>query len=185
MHTEMGGDGEKPECDFPGACPDCLYCRFHFRIYRHLTIRTRSPALADDLTQDTILQAMRRIDCFAGRGSLVNWLLAIANNLYNRHLANEKRLRQIVERRNENTAALPPQDENDGEELHEAVRELQRELAALPAYLRAPLELTALRGCDYAEAAETLEIEITTLRMRIHRAKKILAKRLYRYKALF
>lgn len=47
-------------------------------VYRYLLYQTASRDLAEDLTQETFLQAWRHLDTFSGRGSLKAWLLAIA-----------------------------------------------------------------------------------------------------------
>ncbi len=174
-----------PPGTFPQERPEWLYRQYYLRVYRHLAARTRSESLADDLTQDTLLQAMRSVGSFEGRGSLVNWLLAIANNVHNRHLARENRLREVLELRFAEAAGRSFQEREEGNGMAEAVRDLRAELAALPYSVRAPLELTALRGYGYVDAAAMLGMEVTTLRMRIHRAKKILGKRLCRHRDLF
>lgn len=51
-------------------------------------------------------------------------------------------------------------------------------LRRLPAQLRLPLMLCYMEGMSYEEAAKALRIPVTTLRSRIHRAKKALRKEL-------
>ncbi len=185
MQQEAADSGDALQGIPPEESPDWLYREYYPRIYRHLAVRSHSEFLADDLAQDTLLQAMRHKDSFAGRGSRMNWLLTIANNMHNRHLAHEKRFRRVLETRFAESSGRSLPEEDGENAMAEAVRDLRAELAALPASLRAPLELTALRGRGYVEAAAALGIEVTTLRMRIHRAKKILEKRLNRHRDLF
>lgn len=51
-------------------------------------------------------------------------------------------------------------------------------LRMLPAKLRLPLMLCYMEGMSYEEAAAALHIPLTTLRSRLHRAKKALRKEL-------
>ena len=51
-------------------------------------------------------------------------------------------------------------------------------LRTLPAKLRLPLMLCYMEGMSYEEAAAALRIPLTTLRSRLHRAKKALRKEL-------
>src|SRR5689334_11706592 len=47
---------------------------FYPGVYRYLLLMSGRPELAEDLTQETFLQAWRHLDQFAGRSSLRVWL---------------------------------------------------------------------------------------------------------------
>jgi RNA polymerase sigma-70 factor, ECF subfamily len=69
------------------------------------------------------------------------------------------------------------------EEIPEPIAPLQDPtlalvLRTLPDKLRLPLMLCYMEGMSYEEAAEALHIPLTTLRSRLHRAKKELRKEL-------
>ncbi len=184
MASASLGDEDGNARSPPEINPDWSCCDHYFHVYRHLLARTHSASLADDLTQETMIQAMRRLDCFQGRGAIENWLLVIANNIFNRYLEQEKRLRRHVEML---SLQMPKSWEDTGahEQLAEAIEDLRHEIAALPLFLRVPLEITAFQGYDYAEASAILGINRSTLRMRIYHAKQLLAKRLEKHKTLF
>jgi RNA polymerase sigma-70 factor (ECF subfamily) len=57
-----------------------LYQRYVDRVYSFVLFRVRDTALAEDLTQEVFLQALRALDAFDWRGSLAPWLLRIARN---------------------------------------------------------------------------------------------------------
>src|SRR6266851_2944018 len=48
-------------------------------VYRYLLYLTGSPEAAEDLTQETFLQAWRRLESFEGRAALRTWLHRIAH----------------------------------------------------------------------------------------------------------
>ncbi len=50
------------------------------RVLSYLAFRLRDRDLAEDLTQEVFLQAMRGLDRFEWRGSLTPWLMRIARN---------------------------------------------------------------------------------------------------------
>lgn len=153
------------------------------RVYRHLLSRTRSEPLADDLAQETMLQALRSAHMYAGRGKFEHWLLTIANNLFSRHLQREKRLRTHIRQ----CVMEMPRDAAGEEQadLGTALEDLRLELRALPSSLRQSLETAVLQERSYDEAAAMLGITLPTLRMRVFRAKRILEKRLSKYRNMF
>src|SRR5947199_9079165 len=51
-------------------------------VYRHLLYLTRHPETAEDLTQETFLQAWRHLDQFEGRAPLRVWLHQIARRQF-------------------------------------------------------------------------------------------------------
>ncbi|MDQ3938740.1 MAG: RNA polymerase sigma factor, partial [Chloroflexota bacterium] len=110
--------------------------------------------LAEELTQQTFIQALERQDTFAGRSSDMTWLVAIARNKladhYRRVDREERRhLRLIVREINvqdgDSTWAL-----EDREVVQAALR-------GLPALQRAAVVLCYVDGLSVREAAEILK----------------------------
>jgi RNA polymerase sigma-70 factor (ECF subfamily) len=63
-----------------------LYDHYHGSVYRFLFYRTRSAALAEDLTSDTFLRALRGMSGFRWQGKDFGaWLMTIARNLCTDH----------------------------------------------------------------------------------------------------
>src|SRR5919202_1116561 len=52
---------------------------YYLGVYRYLLYLTGSPQAAEDLTQETFLQAWRGLDTFEGRAALRTWLHRIAH----------------------------------------------------------------------------------------------------------
>ncbi len=72
------------------------------RVYRYLAARCAGDvALAEELTQQTMVEAIRSRDRFDGRSSVVTWLCAIGRNKlvdhYRRHGREERRHLQLVD----------------------------------------------------------------------------------------
>lgn len=72
------------------------------RVYRYLAARCGGDdALAEDLTQQTFVEAVRQRERFNGRSEIVTWLCAIGRNKlvdhYRRHGRDERRHRQLVD----------------------------------------------------------------------------------------
>lgn len=59
-----------------------LYERYVDVVYRYIYVRVGSPHLAEDLTSETFLRALRRMDSFSWQGrDIAAWFITIARNL--------------------------------------------------------------------------------------------------------
>ncbi|MFF3310538.1 sigma-70 family RNA polymerase sigma factor [Streptomyces sp. NPDC002952] len=70
-----------------------LYNEHQRTVYRFLYFRTRNKELAEDLTQETFIRALRRISTFTERpltGGFGAWLATIARNLHADHVKSSR-----------------------------------------------------------------------------------------------
>lgn len=72
------------------------------RVYRYLITRCGGdPSLAEELTQQAFVEAVRRRQRFGGRSDLVTWMIAIGRNKlvdhYRRHGRNARRHDQLID----------------------------------------------------------------------------------------
>ena len=65
---------------------ESVYQAYFDRVYRYLLSLCRDPHLAEDLTAETFLKAMKGLESFRGESDLGTWLCAIAKNQYLTHL---------------------------------------------------------------------------------------------------
>lgn len=130
---------------------------------------------ARDLTQDAFLAAYHHLDRFDEERSFYNWLYRIACN------------RAISQRRRQRFRGPLPFEEppspwpspEDRFLARESAAGVRQALARLPAkYLRVLL-LRYYHGCSYAEISRRLDLPTTTVRSRLHRARRLLAARLH------
>ncbi len=69
----------------------CLYDYYVDTVYRYIYYRVENRALTEDLTSDTFLRALRRIDTFTWQGrDFAAWLVTIARNLVADHFKSSK-----------------------------------------------------------------------------------------------
>ena len=87
-----------------------LYQRHVDRVYGFVRFRVRDDALAEDLTQEVFVQAMRSIGSLAWQGSLAPWLMRIARNTVIDHW---RRAGRRAERTLSVTEAGADEDEED------------------------------------------------------------------------
>jgi RNA polymerase sigma-70 factor (ECF subfamily) len=136
--------------------------------------------VADDLTQEVFLQAIRGLPSFRGRAKFSTWLYRVAMNAIHKHLGRERR--SPIEFREElpdaGHAGSPPDQAALSDELQGV---LETALAELDPVLRAALVLTCLGGLPIPEAAAVENCSLPTMYWRIHRARRLLKCRLQKY----
>ena len=172
------------------ACDDCI--RQHAPgVYRLALRLMRNEAEAEDVTQDTFLNAFKAIDRFDGRAELRTWLYRIAYNAALMRLRRPKPELLPVDEASEPENGTPvPQQLFDWSRLPE--QELERaELRAqmegaireLPEKLRAVFVMRELEDLSTEETAKALGIKIEVVKTRLHRARLWLRERLSAYLA--
>lgn len=168
---------------------DLLVTRHSADIYALLIRLTNDAEEANDLLQETFLSVVKAIRSFRGDSQLKTWLYRIAVN----HSRN--RFRWWKRRKFEKTVSLDSSygDEErplsdtirgnlrDPEEdaiLRERQQALKDALAALPAIFREVIILSDIEGFDYETIAETLEVNIGTVKSRLSRGRAELKRRI-------
>ncbi|MCZ7646748.1 MAG: sigma-70 family RNA polymerase sigma factor [Planctomycetota bacterium] len=152
----------------------------HQQVYTFILRMIGNPEDAADLTQDALLQTFRtksKVD--PDSAGYVKWCYTIARNLavdYRRkkrpRAAEDEELERAVDAR-----TLRPEEVYEHRVKSAEVRE---ELLALPEMYREVLLLRYQTEMSYEQIAEVLEVPVTTVETRIHRAKKMLRERLER-----
>jgi RNA polymerase sigma-70 factor (ECF subfamily) len=152
-----------------------VFEEYYERIYRYVLGMVRDPAQAEDLTQETFLRAFRQRDSLRDAGALTAWLYRIATHV------SLDRLRQRTRRApRESDADLTEVDvaDPDGPSLQQEVEQeemsacVQRYVADLPDSYRAVILLHDLHGLTALQIAETLELPLTTVKIRLVRARR-------------
>jgi RNA polymerase sigma-70 factor (ECF subfamily) len=142
---------------------------------------------AEDLVQETFLQAYRKWDQFEGRSAATTWLYTIASRLcrrMRRKRAGEPQriasLHELLPFKEGPVPDLPADD--DGPLMHNLRREsqehLERAIVSLPTGFRLPLILKEIVGFSVAEVAEILGLKEATVKTRLHRARHVLREEL-------
>jgi RNA polymerase sigma-70 factor (ECF subfamily) len=175
----------------PEAATD-LVAAYGDRVYR-LAIRiTGNGSDAEEVVQDALWAATRKIDTFRGTAAFGSWIYRIAANA-----AYQKRRGRRADRNgtswDEIALAMdetgePVQPGNDWSprlkdpllqaELHTVLRAAIDEL---PEEHRATFLLHDVEGLSNPEIAETLRIKLATVKSRVHRARLFLRARLATY----
>ena len=138
-------------------------------------------AEAEELAQEVFLRVHRAIGEFRGDAKLSTWLYAIASRLcLNRLTSGERRVVRLGE---ETLAWRASREVGPAEELERTELEtaLHRAIAELSEERRIVVVLRDLEGLSYEEIAAALELELGTVRSRLHRARMDLRDKLERF----
>lgn len=127
------------------------------------------PALADDLAQDAFLAAFERVAEFRGEGAFSAWVRRIAARLYVRRWRKDAHL----------DLEADPADPGHGGEVSAAARiDLDEALKTLSPAERLCVSLCYGAGVSHAEAAETLNVPLGTVKSHVKRGLDKLRERL-------
>jgi RNA polymerase sigma-70 factor (ECF subfamily) len=147
------------------------------RVYRLALRLTGDAHAAEDLTQETLLRAWRRLDRLRAPGAARVWLFRITVNLWRDQL---RRGRSPVARAgklaDDIAGRCVPPDRAAADQ--EAVRRALKAMEALPTRQRQVLYLNACEGLSAPEAAEVLGISPTAAKASLSLARKRLRDRL-------
>ena len=147
-----------------------------FRVANYLTRGDRETA--EDLTQETFIQALKSFQRYTPGTNCRAWLVAILYHLNakRRYKLGRLKLVEDVEEQIANTVAYVPPI---AEELKD--EEILRALERLPQAFRDVVVLTDVEEFSYKEVAALLVVPIGTVMSRLHRGRKLLRQQLTDY----
>jgi RNA polymerase sigma-70 factor, ECF subfamily len=143
-------------------------------IYRLALRLLRHPQDSEDATQDVLVRVIRFSPAFRNGSALATWLYRITYNVCMTRLRERGRSPLWNDRGALELAADHPWDrENDRLVVREAVRRL-------PARYRVPIALFFFDQLSHEQIARRLDMPVNTVKIRIHRGKRLLRQELSR-----
>ena len=121
---------------------------------------------AEDATQDAFVQAWRNLGGFRADAAFPTWMYRIVTNRCLNMLRARRRTEPLPDDR-EAPASRPDRIT----EARWQVEDLKLAILRLTPEQRAPLVLRELQGCSYEEIAEALDVSISAVKSRLHRAR--------------
>ncbi|HSK09314.1 MAG TPA: sigma-70 family RNA polymerase sigma factor [Vicinamibacterales bacterium] len=138
---------------------------------------------AEDLTQDIFLKIFRSLETFDRRANFQTWLISVSRNLCIDYYRSVRRERQTIDRqlRSEEmpavSATVSPLRSLENRDL---AAQLRQALQLLPATLRTAVLLRDIHELSYQEIAERLHLPEGTVKSRINRGRRELARQIQR-----
>jgi RNA polymerase sigma-70 factor (ECF subfamily) len=139
--------------------------------------------LAEDLTQDVFLKIFKALGTFDRRANFHTWLISVSRNLCIDHYRSVRKEREMVDRSIGAADVSPVSTEPDALvtlESGDRRAMLYRALARLPDTLRAAVLLRDIQELSYQEIADLLALPEGTVKSRINRGRKELARQIQR-----
>jgi len=155
------------------AAFEALVRQCYQQIYRWALVRVGEPDEADDVTQEVLVRLYRHLSSWEGRGRFTSWLYGVTRNA--------AASQTVRGRGREARAALEgvapspggAEDRILGRIHAEGVMELiERVVQELPARQRELFDLIDLQGFTPAEVAEMLDMNPSTVRVHLFKARK-------------
>ena len=164
---------------------EVLVRRHNQRLFCAVRSILRDDSDVEDVLQDAYLAAYRNLAAFERRAAFSTWLTRIA---INRALDRRRRRARVVsldplapeiatrvDGRTQSHATEDPERQSARREL---ARLLEDAIDALPDVFRGVYVLRDVEGMNTEETAESLSLEPSTVRTRLHRARALLRERL-------
>ena len=148
------------------------------RIYRYLLSMAKDPDVAEDLTQETFLRALRGLGSLRDRAALVSWLYRLATNVFIDWVRAEGRRRlAYVDGQDRDGADLVGEIPDPAARVDRRVEQsemsecVQDFVDDLPDDFRSVILLHDAHGLSNPEIAEMLGLTVPTTKIRIHRGR--------------
>jgi RNA polymerase sigma-70 factor (ECF subfamily) len=165
----------------PKVTPELVFREYAPRIYHIARRMLGNDADAEDVTQDVLLQVIRKLDTFRGDAQLTTWLHRVTVNAalaYRQKRANRQK-HEVHETPEESLevapAGSPVKRWNVGPEepvlAAEQAHVIEMAIGELPGPFRDVYVLADVEGLPNSEIADMLGLSVPAVKSRLHRAR--------------
>jgi len=174
------------------GCPKALEALVRLvqpRVYGWCLARTGDRVEADDLCQQVLIQALRKLDTFRGEARFTSWLFRIVRNESvsrgRSRARREERVRELVPEGEtaplEDTAGpAPPEDPGRAVDTERLLERVEACFLDLSPRQRQVFQLVELEGWSAADAARELGVAPATVRVLLLRARRAIREEILR-----
>lgn len=156
------------------------------QIYRTALALVKNEAEAEDVVQEAVLKAYRKLGNFRGDARFSTWLIAITLNEARGRLRKERRtVFDSLDERSDESGDYTPAVLTDWREVPLAVLErqevralVQQAVSELPETYREIVTLRDVEELSVNDTATLLGISVSLVKVRLHRARMMLQRKL-------
>jgi RNA polymerase sigma-70 factor (ECF subfamily) len=189
------GTGAKPEPLEPlSSLPlsaEQVYHDYAPRVYNMARRMVRSDVDAEDVTQDVLLQVVRKLPTFRGDSAFPTWLHRVTVNAALSH----RRKRAVREERRAEAPFEAYVEDGSTEDsgrsrsvgpdaqalARERRKQIERAIAALPEVYRKVFLLADVEGQPNADIADAMRLSLSAVKSRLYRARQLMRGALASY----
>ena len=142
------------------------------RVYRFCLRLTSNPTTAEDILQESLIQALQNLDKLREPGAFLSWVFQIARNCFLGQI--RKRKNEVQGVSSEELEAIP---DHNSTNLDDRIL-VGQGLDELEPDDRAILLLVDSEGLSYREVADMVGVSENALRSRLHRARQRFLKKI-------
>ena len=170
---------------------DDVYKLYAGRILRVAYRFTQNEEVSRDLTQDVFIKVYQRMAEFRNKAQIYTWIHRIAVNHVLNYLRRERRNKwyDIMDQKisslvHDDMTAIPKQNDSRSLTPHQVMEQSEREsiikkaIDSLAPKYRVPFVLFRFEEMSYQQIADSMNLSLSAVEARIHRAKKQLIKTL-------
>jgi len=160
--------------------------KYRIKMFNLAFSLTRNREVADDLAQDIFIKAWLALPKFKFQSQFSTWLYRIAVNASKDLLRKESKLRKVSLEDSPPLTLMQEDTTNEFDAVQEDEKRrklVHRALESMPEKYRAILILRDIQGMPYGEIGSILDISPGTVDSRLHRARKMLRKRVLQLSA--
>lgn len=163
--------------------------KYQGRIYRHLTKMVKDNTEAQDLLQETFLNAYRGLKGFAGTSAFSTWLFRIANNTALMFLRKHRPevieyAEEVANRPTPELVPASPQFVSTPLEIllsTEGKKKIEEAIDSLPLMYRTVIILRDVEGFSLEEVAGIVDSSVPAVKSRLHRGRHSIRESLSSY----
>jgi RNA polymerase sigma-70 factor, ECF subfamily len=179
---------ESPTQAGPPLTPEQVFHDYAPRVYNLARRMLGSDADAEDVTQEVLLQVVRKLHTFRGEANIATWLHRVTVNAALAHrrkqaVRDEHRVRDPLENFLDDghhhgpvrSWPLGPEEEALDHETQELI---ERAIAGLPEIYRDVFVLADVESLPNSEIADMLSLSVPAVKSRLHRARLLMRQAL-------
>jgi len=147
-------------------------------VYRFQFLKTENEDEAEDITIKTFSKAFDKINLYNERYNFKTWLISISKNIFLDHL--RKQRTETISLNKKESEAYKISDESPSAEdqliIEQNLVQLRNYIKQLKPHYQEIINLRYFREMSYKEMADTLNEPMNNIKVKLLRAKKVLAE---------
>lgn len=149
-----------------------IYDQYYKRVRCYILATVRDELAADDIAQETFIRVQGNLHTLKDFSKLASWIFRIAHNICQDYFRNQKKILSNECELSKANDVFKEAIVQKKLEQHEMSKCVQSVVRLLPYPLQSVITLFDIAELSHQEIAETLDISVDNVKVRLHRARK-------------